>query len=127
MTEAQPAPIQADSPLPLFYNKPQPLEPGRHVNAGLSPKNDFSFTRTTNSVAVTASEFSSAAFNYPIVFSMTKPVVPFAVLGMRDNENLFVSADGRWRERCVHSCVRAPLSVHLFRDSEYGSAGVVRR
>ncbi len=49
-------------------------------------------------MAITVPEFSSAAFNYPIVFSITAPVVPFAVLGIRDNENLFVGADGRWRE-----------------------------
>jgi hypothetical protein len=99
MTEAQPAQqTRADSALPLFYTNPQPLEPGRHSKAGLSPKTDFGFTRTTNAVAITASEFSTAAFNYPIVFSMNTPVVPFAVLGMRDNENLFVRADGTWRE-----------------------------
>lgn len=98
MTEAQPAQAPANSGLPLFYKDPQPLEPGRHAKAGLSPKNNFGFSRTTNAVAITIPEFSSAAFNYPIVFSTTAPVVPFAVVGIRDNENLFVGADGRWRE-----------------------------
>jgi len=99
MTEAQPVPpATVVEPLPLFYKNPQALEPARHAKAGLSPKTSFAFTRSTNSIAITASEFSSAAFNYPIVFSMTSPVVPFCVVGMRDNENLFVSAEGRWRE-----------------------------
>jgi hypothetical protein len=98
MTEAQPAQAPANSELPLFYKNPQPLEPVRHAKAGLSPKNDFNFSRTTNAVALTLTEFSSAAFNYPIVFSTVQPVVPFAVLGIRDNENLFVTDDGRWRE-----------------------------
>jgi hypothetical protein len=98
MTEAKPAQAPADNGLPLFYKDPQPLEPVRHAKAGLSPKNDFSFSRTTNAVAITVGEFSSTAFNYPIVFSTAAPVVPFAVLGVRDNENLFVSADGKWRE-----------------------------
>ena len=98
MTEAQPAPAPANSEMPLFYKNPQPLEPVRHAKAGLSPKNDFGFSRTTNAVAITIGEFSSVAFNYPIVFSTTAPVVPFAVLGVRDNENLFVGTDGVWRE-----------------------------
>ncbi len=98
MTEAQPAQAPANSTMPLFYKNPQPLEPVRHAKAGLSPRNDFSFARTTNAVAITVSEFSSVAFNYPIVFSTTQPVVPFAVLGVRDNQNLFVGADGSWRE-----------------------------
>jgi len=98
MTEAQPAQAPANSELPLFYKNPQPLEPGRHPKAGLSPISNFKFSRITNAVAITTSEFSTAAFNYPIVFSTTSPVVPFAVVGIRDNENLFVNAEGRWRE-----------------------------
>ena len=98
MTEAQPAQAPANSDLPLFYKNPQPLEPVRHDKAGLGPKVDFGFSRITNAIAITASEFSSVAFNYPIVFSTTTPVVPFAVVGLRDNENLFVKPDGSWRE-----------------------------
>jgi SapC protein len=99
MTEAQqPAQAPANSDMPLFYKNPQPLEPARHAKAGLSPRNDFAFSRGTNAVAITIGEFSSIAFNYPIVFSVTTPVVPFAVLGVRDNENLFVNANGDWRE-----------------------------
>jgi hypothetical protein len=98
MTEAQPAQAPANSELPLFYKNPQPLEPVRHDKAGLGSKVDFGFSRITNAIAITASEFSSVAFNYPIVFSTTTPVVPFAVVGLRDNENLFVNAQGQWRE-----------------------------
>jgi hypothetical protein len=99
MTEAQPAQAPAaNSELPLFYKNPQPLEPSRYPKAGLSPKSHFGFSRGTNAVAITANEFSSAAFNYPIVFSVTTPVVPFAVVGIRDNENLFVDSSGNWRD-----------------------------
>ena len=50
MTEAQPAQAPANSEMPLFYKNPQPLEPARHSKAGLSPKNDFGFSRSTNAV-----------------------------------------------------------------------------
>ncbi|HEV7715285.1 MAG TPA: SapC family protein [Steroidobacteraceae bacterium] len=88
----------ATSSMPIFYKNPQPLEPGRHPRAGLNPKNNFAFSQGTNAVALTLSEFPLAARNYPIVFSSASPVVPFAVVGVRDNENLFVEKDGRWRE-----------------------------
>lgn len=98
MTEAQQPQQPAASSLPLFYKNPVPLEPARHAKAGLSPNSNFGFARNTNAVALTLSEFAMAARNYPIVFSSVAPVVPFAVVGVRDNENLFLDANGRWRE-----------------------------
>ena len=101
MTEDQQPPAAApaaNSSMPIFYKNPQPLEPVRHLKAGLNPKSNFGFSRGTNAVALTLSEFAMAARNYPIVFSSASPVVPFAVVGARDNENLFVDKDGRWRE-----------------------------
>lgn len=115
MTEAQPAQAPANSDLPLFYKNPQPLEPARHATAGLSPTSNFGFSRNTNAVAITVPEFSTAAFNYPIVFSTAKPIVPFAVLGIRDNENLFVRPDGTWRE---HAYVPAYVRRYPFIFSE---------
>jgi hypothetical protein len=97
MTEAQ-QPKPAEAGLPLFYKNPMPLEPARHAKAGLGSRADFGFARKTNAVALTLSEFGVAARNYPIVFSAAAPVVPFAVLGVRDNENLFLDKDGKWRE-----------------------------
>jgi hypothetical protein len=96
MTDEQPNPSNAG--LPLFYKTPMPLEPGRHANAGLNPKSDFAFARDTNAVALTLQEFALAARHYPIVFSALAPVVPFAVTGVRDNENLFVEKNGQWKE-----------------------------
>jgi hypothetical protein len=96
MTEAQPQPPSAG--LPMFYKNPMPLEPGRHAKAGLSPNSNFGFARNTNAIALTLSEFAMAARNYPIVFSGNAPVVPFAVIGVRDNENLFLEKNGQWKE-----------------------------
>lgn len=96
MTDAQkPQPAPG---LPLFYKNPAPLEPGRHAKAGLKPRTDFNFARNTNAIALTLSEFALAARNYPIVFSAAAPVVPFAVIGVRDSENLFLDSKGQWRE-----------------------------
>lgn len=99
MTSAVQKP-QTPADLPMFYKNPVPLEPVRHVTAGLRERTDFLFAANTNAIALTASEIPHAARTYPIVFSGSAPTVPFAVVGLRDGENLFVDAQGKWREDC---------------------------
>lgn len=97
MTDAAATPA-AEPALPMFYKNPQPLEPTRHLAAGLKPQSGFAFAANTNALPLTASEMPHAARTYPIVFSASAPTVPFAVVGLRDHENLFVDASGTWRE-----------------------------
>jgi hypothetical protein len=97
MTDAATTPATAPS-LPMFYKNPVPLEPARHGSAGLKAQADFRFAANTNALPVTTTEMPHAARTYPIVFSVNAPIVPFAVVGLRDSENLFVSAEGTWRE-----------------------------
>lgn len=100
MTEAStPADAAANQPaLPLFYKNPQPLDPSRHAKAGLRERSDFAFAQGTNAILLLCSEFGLAARHYPIVFSAVAPVLPFVAVGLRDNENVFVGAQGDWRE-----------------------------
>ena len=101
-TPSQPA-APADDPtagsarLPLFYRNPQALSSERHGGKSLAKKPDYSFSKDTNSVPVTAMECSRAMRDYPIVFTTGDPVVPVAVLGMRGAKNQFVESDGSWR------------------------------
>lgn len=99
MTDAAAAPT-APVPLPMFYKRPMPLEPLRHATAGLKPEFSYRFAANTNAVPLTSTEMALAARTYPIVFSSSTPTVPFAVVGLRDHENLFVDQEGRWRENC---------------------------
>lgn len=90
---ARPAPTQ----LPVFYSKPEALNPARHGGLGLTARNDFSFARSAHAIPVVASEMPAAMRSYPIVFiGPTK--APVVVTGLRQNQNLFVEADGRWVE-----------------------------
>lgn len=84
--------------MPPFYRNPVPLEPVRHARAGLRPRQDFAFAGDTNAITLSVAEFAMAARNYPIVFSSASPAMPFALVGLRDRENLFLDAAGRWRE-----------------------------
>jgi hypothetical protein len=84
--------------LPLFYSDPRALTVERHGTKAIMPNADYSFAKETNSVPVTAMEFSRLVRHYPVVFSAADPVVPVAVLGLRGTRNQFLSDDnGEWR------------------------------
>jgi hypothetical protein len=90
------AAAQGGAALPIFYRRPRPLnsEVDRGKSLRLAP--DHSFARGTNSLVLNGDEFRQAMRFYPIVFSLAEPVSAFAVVGLVDNENLFVGADGKW-------------------------------
>ena len=87
----------AARPLPLFYAKPEALNPERHASLGLGAGTDFGFARSAHAIPVVASELPAAMRSYPVVF-IGSDRAPIAVTGLRQNENLFVEADGRWAE-----------------------------
>src|SRR3954470_607103 len=93
----------------LLYERPVALSRDAHRHLRLvSSKASFSYARATNCVPLACSEFSLAATQYPIVFSADKDDerVPVALLGIRENENLFVSADGAWQAGYIPAFVR---------------------
>ncbi|HEX3500270.1 MAG TPA: SapC family protein [Stellaceae bacterium] len=91
-----PTTAQGSTALPIFYRRPRPLnsEVDRGKSLLLAP--DHGFARGTNSLVLHGGEFRQAMRFYPIVFSVAEPVSAFAVVGLVDNENLFVGTDGRW-------------------------------
>jgi len=86
--------------LPVFYRRPRPLDTLRDQDQALRPAADFGFARGTNSVVVNGVEFPQAMRRYPIVFTAREPRAAVAVLGLADNENLFVGEDGAWVADC---------------------------
>ncbi len=84
------------SPLPMFFHAPQPLDPRRHANAGLMAMKDLSFAKGTNSIAINAVEFFEAAKHYPIVFSNGEIPMPGVIVGL-EQQNYFVDRRGQWK------------------------------
>ena len=75
-----------------FYENPQPLSKDKHEKFGVKPvQKPFTFMEKSHSVPLAAPEFISAASSYPIIFLGDDKPTPFAVLGVRQNENLFVT------------------------------------
>jgi hypothetical protein len=86
----------SETALPLFYRNPRPLNTEVDTRNSLARHPDFNFAATTNSVPLLASEFTVACKHYPIVFAITDGAQPMALLGLRNNENLFVDIEGQW-------------------------------
>ena len=83
---------------PLFYRRPRVLHPGAHGDRSLATDTGFGFAASTNAVPVVAEEIAVAGRHFPIVFSNEAAPHPVAILGLKDQQNLFVDAAGRWRE-----------------------------
>jgi len=92
----------------LFYDKPVALNKIAHKDLRINSAADsFGFARKTNSVILAGVEFSEAAKEYPIVFAQANDhIVPVALLGLRNEENLYVNADGHWDARYIPAFVR---------------------
>lgn len=83
----------------IFYSRPVALNRDLHRNLKLDTgTSNFAFAAGTNSILLAASEIAEAARDYPVVFigGPNGPWTVAALLGLRDNENLFVDADGNW-------------------------------
>jgi len=82
----------------LFYERPVPLNRTQHKDLRLKPMPGVKFALNVHSVPLTAVEFPAAARDMPILFAGADMASagPMAVLGLRQNENLFVDQEGMW-------------------------------
>ncbi len=91
----------------LFYQTAVPVSAQRHKDWSVKAGASYRFAAGVNSVPVTAIEFAQVAGEYPIVFAGSESAVfPAVILGVRENENLFVDDEGRWRGKYVPAFVR---------------------
>lgn len=92
----------------LFYNQPVALNKERHQAFKINTEGTtFSFARQTNSVIITGMEFIHITKEYPIIFSKVGArIIPLALLGLRNDENLFVDASGKWNAQYIPAFVR---------------------
>ncbi len=92
----------------MFYEKPVLLNREAHKGKKISPSESFAYANKANSLYLAGVEFIEACKEYPIVFTQVAgdKIVPVAMLGLREGENLFVSADGKWTAGYVPAFVR---------------------
>ena len=82
--------------MPLFYTNPTPLDAKAHGDLALKKNFGFGFTTGINAVPINLIEMPQICHFYPIAFSPDGNATPVAILGLRDNENLFLNADNTW-------------------------------
>lgn len=92
-TQAPDSPITGNV---LFYTKPEPLSLEQHGKLGVNPADKpYGFVSVTNAVPLTVTEFSPAALSFPVVF-LGEPKSPVAIMGLRQDQNLFVDENGQY-------------------------------
>ncbi len=87
---------QAPHNFPLFYKNPVPLDAQRHSDLSLKQDFGLNFTKEINAVPINLIEMPQICHFYPIAFSPDDNATPVAILGLRDNENLFLNKKGEW-------------------------------
>lgn len=93
---------------PLFYQKIVPLNKEQHKELYIEPVEGYAFAKHTNSLYIAAAEFLQAAREYPIVFGQdaNQTIFPVVLLGLEQNQNVFIDKDGRWNANYIPAYAR---------------------
>ncbi|MEM6998886.1 MAG: SapC family protein [Pseudomonadota bacterium] len=94
--------------LPLFYKKVVPLSTEVHSQLYIEAVEGYQHTKKTNSIYIAAIEFLQVSKEYPIVFAKdgNEKIFPVALLGLKENSNLFVDSKGNWMADYIPAYVR---------------------
>jgi len=91
----------------LIYERAVPVTRQRHGSWSVKAGASFDFARGVNSVPLMVAEFPNSAAEYAIVFGgAADEIIPVALLGIRDNENLYVAESGSWTGSYVPAFLR---------------------
>jgi hypothetical protein len=91
----------------LIYETAVPVSAGRHSEVCVEAGSTYAFSAGVNAVPLMAVEFVRAASEYAIVFTRAgDTVMPAVVLGVRGEENLYLSADGQWKADYIPAFIR---------------------
>ena len=96
-----------------LYRRPELLDAQQHRHRRLNELTDWSIAREIHAMFLTATEFTQAALDYPIVFVQTGDkdtkgravVSPVVLLGLQPGENLYVDGT-KWNARYLPAFVR---------------------
>jgi hypothetical protein len=82
--------------MPMFYRTPTVLNVQAHGHLALTRKRNYSFCAKVNSVPVVLSEVPYLIQHYPVAFTPGDEPMLMAIVGARNDENLFVDEAGNW-------------------------------
>ncbi len=91
----------------LIYKNVKPLSKKVHRTWSVQMGDCYQFARNINRVPITAIEFPSIAREYAIVFiGNENTAVPVALMGVRDDENLYISSDNKITAKYIPAFLR---------------------
>lgn len=96
MSDAVEVPARQAPALPLFFKRVVGVNPATHPDLRLDRTTGYGFAAQAQSVPLGLSELELAAQHFPILFTGGDEPLPVALLGLRENANLFVDAGGSW-------------------------------
>ena len=91
----------------LIYESAVPVSSARHSGWSVEVGTDYTFSKNVNAVPLMAVEIPNAAAEYAVVFSGSgDTIMPAVILGMRSNENLYLTMQGGWQGKYLPAFVR---------------------
>jgi hypothetical protein len=91
----------------LIYESAIPISAARHANVCVEANESYAFSEGINAVPLMAIEFPRAVAEYAIVFTAEgDAVMPAVVLGVRNQQNLYLSPQARWRADYIPAFIR---------------------
>ncbi len=84
------------------------LDREKHSTLRIKPTGDHHFAAKAHAIPLVAAEYVDAGREYPIVFARTTDgkLISFALTGARQDENLYLDANGLWDARYIPAFVR---------------------
>ena len=90
----------------LLYETAVPVSSGRHGKCSVEVRT-YDFSRNVNAVPLVAAEFAEATTEYAIVFAgEANDLMPVVILGAREKENLYLTAEGEWQAKYIPAFIR---------------------
>jgi hypothetical protein len=91
----------------LIYQSAVPVSALRHGKMSYEPSDTYAFTADINAVPLMAVELLRAATEYAIVFATVgDEVLPAAVLGVKPDQNLYLTPDAHWQAKYIPAFIR---------------------
>lgn len=91
----------------LIYGDVQPINKQRHADWSVKAGGQYGFAQAVNSVPLMAVEFPNAAEEYCVVFAGEgENLLPVVLMGVREQENLYVNDDGEWKAKYIPAFIR---------------------
>jgi len=103
-----------------LYQAPEALDPAKHAALTYQPDVSFRFASEEVAVPLVASEITTAARDYAVVFDTAKPAA-YALLGIERGHNAYVTPQGQWRGRYRPATIRAyPFTIKAMGETPEG-------